>query len=296
MKSYGNLAQGMIRVNPLSWIGKSAAVYADRDPFFRDWAAAETPDDFLEDNLHRLPVALHVSARSGLRLTAFLTALRGFIEQTAPGMTEWETKSHNDEPYVKIAPSERAQSDLGDEFDRLAIYYAASGQGLTVSLNESVLQRALDRQKARREADGQAQDPKDVAPWIGDNLCLRVDRDALAIVQAGWGDDYRRAMQARSWGNLPILNEWRRLFPEQDPLALHERFWGARPVCPGGGEYVWNEAWRTYESTVYGHAGEPKQGPGLPASLQDVSQANFGLTFEENGLRGRVELSVDEPQ
>ncbi|MBW3598914.1 MAG: hypothetical protein KY475_16780 [Planctomycetes bacterium] len=291
MKQYGNFAQGMIRVNPLSWIGESAGVYADRDPFFRDWAAAEDRDDFAEENLHRLPVALHISSRSTLKLTAFLTALRGFIEQTAPGMTVWETRTHNGEPYVEISPSERAQGDLGDEFDRLAIYYAASGQGLTVTLNESVLQRALDRQKARREANDEAGVKNQAAPWLGENLCLRVERDVLAIIQAGWGDDYRRVMQARAWGNLPILNEWRRLFPEHDPFALHERFWGARPVCPGGGKYVWNESWQTYESTVYGHPGEPKAGPGLPRSLEDVSQADFGLTFEENGLRGRVELS-----
>ena len=42
--------------------------------------------------------------------------------------------------------------------------------------------------------------------------------------------------------------------------------------------------------TVYGHPGEPKKGPSLPGSLQTVKWANFGITFEESGLRASVEL------
>lgn len=118
----------------------------------------------------------------------------------------------------------------------------------------------------------------------------------MTIVQAGWGDRHRRAVQARAWGNLPILNEWQRLFPDHDAVELHEQYWGTRPVCPGGGQYLWNETWRTYESTAYGHPGEPKPGPDLPAFLWNVEQANFGMTFEENGLRGHVEMTLDEPK
>lgn len=293
MKSYGNFAASLVKISPLSWIGDSVAVYADSDPYWKDLAAAEDRDDFLGDNVHRLPVALHVSVRSGLRLTAFLTALRGFIEQTAPGMIQWETKTHHDEHYVKIASSPQARSQMGGALERLAIYYAASGQGLTVTLNESVLHRALERQKARREV-GETPKGGDEGPpsWLGGNLGLRVSNDALAIIQTASGEQYRRAMQTRAWGNLPILNEWRRRFPDHDPLTLHAQFWGVRPVCPGGGRYVWNERWSTYESTVYGHPGHPKPGPDLPASLQDVNSANFGVTFEEHGLRGRVELSL----
>ena len=74
-------------------------------------------------------------------------------------------------------------------------------------------------------------------------------------------------MQRLSWGNLPILNEWKRLFPEDDSVALHERLWGVKLVCPGGGEYKWNESWQTFESTVYGHPAEPKNGPMAPPQL-----------------------------
>jgi hypothetical protein len=94
-------------------------------------------------------------------------------------------------------------------------------------------------------------------------------------------------LQALSWGNLPILNEWRRRWPDREAVKLHEEFWHTRLVCPGGGEYVWNDEWQTMESTVYGHPGQPKRGPANVA-LADVAGGNFGLTFEDLGLRARA--------
>jgi hypothetical protein len=44
------------------------------------------------------------------------------------------------------------------------------------------------------------------------------------------------------------------------------------------------------ESTVYGHPGEPKSGPALPPALKRYSFGNFGVDFEENGIRARVVL------
>ncbi len=48
------------------------------------------------------------------------------------------------------------------------------------------------------------------------------------------------------------------------------------------------------ESTVYGHPGEPRTGASLPAALRAITRGNFGLTFEENGLRANVELERKE--
>ena len=93
-----------------------------------------------------------------------------------------------------------------------------------------------------------------------------------------------------SWSNLEILNEWRRLFPERDPLEFHESLWGARLVCAGGGDYVWNETWKTMESTVYGHPLQPREGPQLPGELRAWSVGDAGLTFEDDGVRARVEI------
>ena len=97
-------------------------------------------------------------------------------------------------------------------------------------------------------------------------------------------DEYQVTQQLLSWSNLPILNEWKRLYPDRDPVQLHEAIWKSKLTCPGGGTYVWNERWQTMESTVYGHPGEPKRGPGKFLPLARVSAVNLGLSFEAQGV------------
>jgi hypothetical protein len=77
---------------------------------------------------------------------------------------------------------------------------------------------------------------------------------------------------------------------------VHEEFWQARLECPGGGKYVWNDQWETMESTIYGHPGQPKVGAGLPPLLGEIDLGNFGLTFEAQGLRARIELDRQKQQ
>ena len=98
-------------------------------------------------------------------------------------------------------------------------------------------------------------------------------------------------MRRRAWDNLPVLNEWKRRYPDRDPLEVHERLWQARLLDPAGGKYVWNERFRTMESTEVGHPGEPKDGPGTPAVMQSLRGAHFGLTFEPDGLRAKASVA-----
>ena len=298
VKQGASMAMTMINVEPLSWIGETVAMYVDDDPFWAELAKLDDPtkmQKFFEENAYRLPYAANIEVRSGLKLIAFLTGVRTFIEQSAPGMTVWETKQYNEQSYVKVSPSENAKS--GNPWDKMAVYYAAGGDALVVSISEDVLKRALDRKIARREATKVGEPiPRTGMPWLGENLCLTVDGNFFQLLQQGIGNEYHQQMQFLAWGNLAVLNEWHRLYGDMDPVKLHEQLWQRRLICPGGGQYRWNEKWQTMESTVYGHPGEPKQGTSLPIALQSVSGGNFGLTFEENGLRARVELQQKTPK
>ena len=98
-------------------------------------------------------------------------------------------------------------------------------------------------------------------------------------------DDYQAHLQQLAWNNLPILNEWKRLYPDKDPVKVHEQLWGVKLLCPGGGSYVWNEQWHTMESTVFGHPGQPRTGP-VPL-LPGVTDVNLGATFEDQGLSAK---------
>ncbi len=299
----------------LGWIGRWVSVYADDDPFWSDLARVKQGDgremeEFFEKNVHRLPVAVRIDASNPLKLAVFLTSARAFIEQTAPGLTQWESLKYQDQPYVRITPVKGRQA-VPREFENIAIYYTTVDGALTVTLSEAVLQHAIGRSLMRQKAQANVAQPPsavpaglaqpgaavpqaglraDARPWLGSSAALRVDRKILEVANAAGRNQYVRQMQQQCWNNLPILNEWKRLYPDRDPVAVHRAVWGVELVCPGGGKYVWNEKYQTMESTVYGHPGQPKQGPPAPPVLSDFSRGDFGLTFENQGLRARAVL------
>jgi hypothetical protein len=283
-----------LKINPLSWIDDTIALYVDDGEFFRGLVDVD-PDDldeYVKENVHRLPIALHVGVRSGFQLTAFLSGVRAFIEQSAPAMTIWETLEYKDQPYVRVSASERARSRNGsNEFDNVSLYYAASGDALVLTLNESVLKRSFDRGEARRKIEDEGKVwQRPGAPWIGDNFNVQIGASLLSYIERPLHEFYQQTMQVLCWNNILILNEWKRRYPDRDSVEVHEAYWQRKLVCPGGGRYRWNESWQTMESTVYGHPGEPKYGPTWPASLARLSHGNFGLTFEDDGLRARIQI------
>jgi hypothetical protein len=211
-------------------------------------------------------------------------------------MTQWESLKHGELGYVKITPSERARAEghVPDEARDAAVFYAPGGGGLTVALSETVIRRALDRQAKRPGGGAPAREGTEGAgkapAWLGKSVAARADRKAIDVISHLTDDGYRKRLQERSWSNIAILNEWKRLFPAEDPLKVHERFWGVRLLCPAGGSYVWSDEWATMESTALGHPDRPRAGQTLPPALAGITSAAFGLTFEEQGLRARVQV------
>lgn len=92
-QSAGNFLNSMSKGATLGWVGSSVSVYVDDDPFWAELAKQKRDDTgrLVERNLHRLPIGVEVEASSGFKLAAFLTAIRAYVEQTAPGMTQWES-------------------------------------------------------------------------------------------------------------------------------------------------------------------------------------------------------------
>ncbi|HWP41123.1 MAG TPA: hypothetical protein VNL70_09370, partial [Tepidisphaeraceae bacterium] len=287
VRSYNNLLEnlaGDLRLEPLSWLGSCVALYADDDPFWTELAAAEDPEEFLEHNLSRLPIALYAESRDPLRLAAFLTAFRGFVEQTAPNLTRWETLRHADVSYVKV------QAEAVVNGNPIALYYVALPAALIVSPSEPVIRRAIERNAgpATRPATQSAY------TWLGGNVGVRIDPRLLEVLDRISGDDAVRQLQRRAWSNLPILNEWKRRFPDRDPIEVHRRLFAATLIDPAGGSYSWNDRWQTMQSLNYGHPGEPEAGPCIADLLRHYS-GEFGLTFEHNGLRARAKVRQHNP-
>lgn len=267
----------------MKWMGGSMAIYLDRSEELEQvLAAAEDQADAMDrliEDMNSIPLVIHFEVNSGLRLATFLAGLRAFVDQTAPGVLQWEDQTKGEQRYVRIS----AGGLTGDD---LSIYYGTSSSAFVISLNEEALLRALARDAARRAK------PDDVVEhdWLGESVAFEIGLEGLRIYELLEQESIHERLRYASWDNLPILNEWRRRYPDRDSLAVHRELWGDTLRCPGGGEYVWNSADGTMESTVFGHPGTPRQGVELPPILQGIQMLRFGLTFEHEGLRSRVEL------
>jgi len=287
----GSISPAM-KANALGWLGQSIALYADDDPFWAELAQAKDKDEFMQKQYSKLPAALYCEVRNPLGLAAFLTALRGMAQQTAPGMTKWQDLEYNGQPYVKVSSMENPGAEEGGQ--NISVYYVTTPKSLTVSLNENVLKHAIDRQ-ATQGSNGPSSAVV-MNPWLGTNLCLKLDRKIIETLQTlDLQDRGSGASEAQllAWGNIPILNEWKRRYPEEDPVKLQENFWQTKLVAPGGGAYVWNEKWRTMESTLYGHPGEPKEGPASFGLITGILAAEFGLNFENQGISAKAIMIRD---
>src|SRR6185295_13374993 len=133
---------------------------------------------------------------------------------------------------------------------------------LLISFNENVVERALTRSQTRAAA--RLQDPKQPAatrPYLGESFAAQVDGAFIQKAGLNLLPEFPCAVQALAWGNIPVLNEWKRLYPDQDALKLHEKFFGVRLVSPDGSGYVWSEQLHTMESISYGCPANPKAGP-----------------------------------
>ena len=274
------------RSNPLSWVGQTVSIYADRSPFWAELARAEDADKFMQKNVYRFPGAISIDVRNPLIAAAFLGGVKIMAAQFAPNMLKWTGRKHGGIEYTRIEASEEANGLM--DVDNLAVHYTVIKGRLVITLSEETLKQAIDRRLAEKPIER-------VRPWLGEHLALNAHRDVLRLMDGfqSEGRTFRDEVRSLSWRNIQILNEWRRMFDGEDAVAMHEHISGMRLVCSGGGKYVWNEKWITYESTVFGHPGEPKHGPEDIFPFPGWTHGNFGVTFEADGVRARASISKE---
>jgi hypothetical protein len=275
----GSAAQAL-GADPFSWLGTWLAVWADEGSFWDELVQAADVEEALEglqDDPHQVPLALAIGVRNPLKLALFLTSLRAFVDGTAPGMTAWKERVEGERRFVEIT-----SPGFGTEF---SLFYATTPSAWILSLHEPTLLAAIAREEARRAVDTPVP-----ARWDGAHAALELRRRGIELIEAGLGSELAAELRRESWRNLPILNEWRRLHPGQDPLALHARVFREQLECPGGGSYAWNEEWQTMESSVFGHPGAPRPGIRRPPAWADLAGARFALEFAAEGLRVRAEI------
>jgi hypothetical protein len=242
-REMGGGLRGMLgrNVDPLGWVGEHGTLFADPGPAWDELRAALLDPSGLgrwfEEDPGRLPVGVSVAVDQPLALAAFLTAVRGMADQSAPGMTEWTTTEHAGLPIVTVrAPGEQGVAG------RLAIHYLAAREGLTVSLNRGVVERAAQRIAARRAGTAAAA----ALPPAG-QFAASADTTWLAgwltALPASGGMPARDLLLYEGIGVGDLLTEWKLHVPGEDPVAFYERVWGVRPAAMIGGTWRWDPAW-----------------------------------------------------
>jgi hypothetical protein len=278
-KQLDGLATGALKSDVGSWVGESMSIYVDDDEAYFARLAAQMADGKgpkWEDSLVDLPVAIRIDSRDAVRLSQFLIAARGLTGE----WTNQEAVQHNGRSYVRLTRNDKTRDMVKAD---VKVYYVALPDGWTISLNEKLIQRVIDRHVDPNP-------PANPRPWAGRHFAARGERRFLEIMEAVGAQHFQAQFQTLSWANIPILNEWKRLHPDRDPVEVHQRLWSTRLLCPAGGRYVWNAEHQTMESTATGHPGAPKSGKATLTSLQQFRAGDFGLDFENDGLRARATL------
>lgn len=277
-----------IGANPFAWVGGSLSVFADQDPFWEAMQNSEDAEDYIEDKFHLLPVGLRVSSKSPIKLALFLTTLRSFSEQAAPGLLVWETLEHEETPYVVIRTTDKA--GLPNDME-LKIHYAAMPSAFILSLNEAVLKRAISRnlkQAAAPEAPEESgEQAREASPYqVFAQAKVAALHTYIGLFEGGVSDE----IEQESWAALPILNELKRIFPDKDPVKVHQHYFKESLDCPGGKGYRWNEQLGSMESVVFGH---PQARVDAEIDLMilkgwDAAKAAIGLKDKEFRLEAKL--------
>jgi hypothetical protein len=260
--------------DPFAWLGDYLTLYCDDDPFLAELLAADDPSEKLEADLYRIPVALEVGIADPLRAGLFMTAMRLKLEETVPGLVIFENREHAGKKYVKFRTD--SNNPMADGMD-YAMYYAIDATRLLLTPNENIVKRALEPVAGTQHA----------RPWLGGSAAFRIDRRALDLLQRLDSDGYEDAVRTRAARALPILNEWSRLFPNEDPVAVHERLFHESIVVPEAGMFVFDPTRGAMTTQNLGDLAMPKQLANPIVILPGIELIDLGLGFEHGGLRAR---------
>jgi len=268
-----------IKVNPLSWVGESASIYVN-DGFI--WKALQQTDA-TPDMIGDLPILIRVESKSSLKLTLFLTALRGMMDTSAPGLVTWEKRQHGKTPYLSLKGNEEG---LGANIN---IYYAALPTAFLITLDEDMLKQAIDRENTPLTNAQKQKLP------TAQHLFFETSPAFLAGTNKIFNDqNLAKQTQQESYKALPILNEWHRLYPDRDPIQVHREHFASDIHCPGGKGYQWNPKAHTMESIAFGHPANPKTQPNPISLLTKFQNLRTSMTFQDGGVRIKAKLGPTE--
>ena len=277
-------------LGPLDWVGDSFSIVCEHDPAWLELADAWEKSQ--PANLSRLPVYFRMEVDSPDGAAASEQRLIGLLKMGVDNYLTIEDATYKGVRYTKCIAKPGAAAIVNAS--ELIVSFGSTDRSFIITTNDKLMRKNIDRDLAIKKAKDEGKPIKPYGkPWIGKSVAARADVRLMDTFSGLYLNEYRSRMQARSWSNLTILNEWKTRYPDKDAVKLHANVWAQIVRCPGGGTYQWNEEFQTYESTVYGHPAKPRVGPNLPKRLQSIERIDFGLTFKNKGLHLKTVIDRD---
>lgn len=282
-------------IDLLGWIDGSFSLYLDNDPDWIKRLAENSPYEWPSPRYFReAPVGFYVPSKDNLRMAGFMVALRALLDQFAPNVVRWDQRNHNGMAYSIATVVENNTDVEADELPRG--YYVTTPDGLTASLNEQVIKRAIDRhlerKKAASEAVANAEGDEQDEDLAGPQIKMHVTGKAIGAFGVTSAPTTQRRMSRLAWSNVPILNYFRHRYPDRDPLAVYRKLLGQELAEPAGGKYRWNDQLETYVSTHYGHHLAPQAGPTVIEAIGPEDKVETTLSFQDDGLRATLKITA----
>ncbi len=292
-----------VDLDPLGWIDGSVSLYFDHDEAWMKRYEGRDRWSFQFNSLAAdLPIGVHIPSKDSLSLTSFMVGIRSLQNQYAPNMIRWGTDKHKD--YVFVTGTWDARGALGEGAENPTLYYVTLPDGLTLSGNQQVIKRAIDRHIANEkngkpvdqpdEQETVAASEVDPAKVLEPQMVMKVTGQVAEVMSQ---TSFRRGLwrsNQLAWSNLPILNYFRHRYPDRDPAQVYSQLFGQTLIEPTGGEYVWNKQRSTYESTHHGYHLEPKAGPILANTFGPSDTVETTLSFQDGGLRATLKMTDNE--
>lgn len=306
-------------VKLMDWLGDWAGVWLDDGPnvgnVLKDfWGVDVGATDEEEEDSERgrgslsslfdLPLGAAVSVRNPLGLAAFLVALQGMANTSAPGIVNFVPQ----EPYhgvrfVKVEPN--PQGELGRELSRgrdkrtsgteaqeePALWYGAFNSAWTIGTQRGVLERAVDAHTTGSASAGASRVIDYAALVIASPGSARQSSGSLEKTMRAYARVNEVDALHRSW------LVWRcGMAASADDLTSASRLLALGDMTlPSGGQISFDPDTNQAVSSVYGPMGStrvPSKAPPSPLQklIGNVNQVRAWTRFTDEGLLSNLEI------
>ncbi len=253
------------------------------DPLWGEMARREEADEYLFDDSFEVPATVQFMIRDSAKTLILLAALRRFTEDVGGDLLRWSTVEHLGKTYTKVEIRDWARRKEAGNY-RALLHYGILEDRLVFSFSDRVFKSLIERQVELKESSGE---PKEL---LGESVDFDLSERFFQSVGPLYDRQNELQMRFLAWRNLPILNELKRQFPNQDPVSVYEKYWRRSLLATESGRFRWDAENQTMEDSLLGSPARIRQFDGMNAPWTNLRRLKGGMTFQDDSLRAKVQL------